>query len=292
MIGDKLVMAQSHLLKEILLVIAALLDKLGDDAETHLFIYTDFEQIITGDTLGDIVKSVDHTVGDNLDLLTVNIGNSGHYARALNLLSLCLCDKLAGLGKNLTCEGRHNGLGKLAAGKSAGDCELFIVFIASDSGYIISVGVEEEIVELLLSRLNGDRLARTQTLEYLHERLALILGLVLLYRCFNSLIVSEELTDFLVRSEAESSDKRCDENFSVLIYSDIVDIVDICLILEPCTPVRVDGAGEKLDTGLVVSHIEIHAGRANKLGNDNSLSTVYNECSALGHHGKLAHENL
>ena len=241
-VRDKVVVAESELLEKSLFVVAALVDYLGDYLEANLFVDAGFKKLFLGHSLGHIVHGIDHAVGDDLDLLALNIGDGDHNACALDLLSLRLGNNLACLGKNLTGQRSDNGLGKLAACKAGGNGELLIIFVSADARDIVSARIEEEIVEQLLGGLKGHGLAGTQTLEDFHERFALVLRLVSLDGGFDSLIVAEELADLIVRTESECSDESGDEYLSVLVYSYIIDVVYVRLILKPCAAVGVDCA--------------------------------------------------
>ena len=242
MVRDEVVVAESELLEESLFIVAALFDYLVDDLEANLLVYARFKELLPADGLGHIVNGVDHAVGDYLDLLALDVGYRNHNACALDLYSLGFGDNLACLGKNFAGQRGNDGLGKLAACKAGGNGELLIIFVSADARDIVSARVEEEIVKQLLGGLEGNGLAGTQTLKDLHERFALVLRLVSLYRGFDSLIVAEELADLIVRTESQSSDEGGDEYLSVLVYSYIIDIVYVRLILKPCTAVGVDCA--------------------------------------------------
>ena len=116
-----------------------------------------------------------------------------------------------------------------------------------------------------LCRFKCGRLAGTKSLINLDKSLLCIDSGILFKRSLNSLVIAEEFKDIGVRAESQRSDKGCDVNLSVLVYTNIEKVVLICLIFKPSTPVRDNGCGIKLLTGLVVSHIKIYAGRTNEL---------------------------
>ncbi len=56
--------------------------------------------------------------------------------------------------------------------------------------------------------------------------------------------------------------------------------------------IRDHGGGVDGDHGLVGGLVEIHAGRADDLGDDDALGAVDDEGAAVGHDGEVAHEDL
>ena len=149
--------------------------------------------------------------------------------------------------------------------------------------------VKEETVEMGLRSFKRGRLAGTKLLVNLKKSLFSVLCRILLESGHDSLIGAEEIEDFLVGTETESADESGDVEFSVLVYTDIEEIVLVRLILKPCAAVRDDGGGKELLTGLVVSHVEVYTRGTDELRNDCALSAVDYECSALCHEGEVTH---
>ena len=146
---------------------------------------------------------------------------------------------------------------------------------------------------MCLRGLNRGRLAGTELLVYLQQSFLAVSGLILLHDSLGqSLVNTESSLDLLISAKAESTDECGYRDLSVLIYTDINDIVRVHFILEPCTSVRYNGGLEQILTCLVLIKGIVNTGRTYQLRYDNTLCTVDNECTAVGHLREFAHEDL
>ena len=127
------------------------------------------------------------------------------------------------------------------------------------------MGIKEEIVNMLLGGFKRYGLAGTKLFEDLHKSFFGVSRFVLFHCCFKLVILAEEAADIVVGAKTERTDKRCDVDFSVLIYTDIENVVGIGLIFEPCASVGVNRARVKLDTRFIVGHSVVDAGGTDKL---------------------------
>ena len=66
--------------------------------------------------------------------------------------------------------------------------------------------------------------------------------------------IAEQLKDFLIRADTQSTDKYSNRHLSRSIYTNIENVIGICLILKPCTTIRNDCAREQSLTDLIVSN--------------------------------------
>ena len=85
----------------------------------------------------------------------------------LNTLRVGTGYLLTRLVQHLAGNGRYRRTRKDTARDSSSDSELFIEFISSDLGYIVSSRVEEEIVKKCLGALYERGIARTELAVYL-----------------------------------------------------------------------------------------------------------------------------
>ena len=111
-----------------------------------------------------------------------------------------------------------------------------------------------------LGAVDGRRLRRTQLLVDLDQTFLDVVRLILFDGGADSLVVAEEVEDLGVTSYAQRADKRGDGKLSVLVDTDIENVVDVGLILQPRAAVRDDGRGKELLACFVVIHFVINAG--------------------------------
>ena len=101
-------------------------------------------------------------------------------------------DQVADGGQDVLVRQRGLLVGQLEA-------ELLVDLVAADLREVVALRVEEQAVEQRTGRLDRRRLARTQALVDLDERLFARLGEVLLERALDALGVVEHLEDLLAR---------------------------------------------------------------------------------------------
>ena len=265
MLGNKVVAVILEKSEESLVVLNISLENLFKSGKRNLFIYTDLIELFLGE-LREIRLDINHAVGDDLDLLiVVNLDEYDRHAGLLDFNSLFLGNDLALVGNYFAGERSNNRLGKSCADNTVKQRQLLIILVSADSGNIVTVRIKEQIVKMSLCSFKSCRLAGTELFEYLHKSFLGILRLILLKRCLNSGIISEKFTDISVGAESEGSDKCCDKDLPVLVYTDIEKIIYIGLVLKPCASVGDNRVRVKLDTCLIMSHIVVNARRTNKL---------------------------
>ena len=105
-------------------------------------------------------------------------------------------------------------------------------------------------------------------------------------------VVTEERTNVLILGQTQSTDENGDGDLAVAVDLDVEDVVDVRFILEPSAAIRDHGAGEGELAHLVDVLGKVHAGAANDLRNDDTLRTVDDERTVVGHLGEIAHVNF
>ncbi len=209
----------------------------------------------------DVAGDVDHAVRDDLDDLAVEVLDVGDgYARVLDLERLRLGDLLVPERHDLARAGIGDRLREDVALETVGDAELLVIFVSAHAGHIVAVLVKEEVVDMGLGAVDGRRLRRTQLLVDLDQTFLDVVRLILFDGGADSLVVAEEVEDLGVTSYAQRADKRGDGELSVLVDTDIENVVDVGLILQPRAAVRDDGRGKELLACFVVIHFVINAG--------------------------------
>ncbi len=116
-----------------------------------------------------------------------------------------------------------------------------------------------------LRAVNCRGLRRTELFVNLDKTFLNVVSLILFDSRLHSLVVTEEVEDFGVGTESESSDEGCYGKLSVLINTNIENVVYVGLVLEPRASVGDNGGGVELFTGFVVIHLVINARRTNEL---------------------------
>ena len=264
MLGDKLVYPLGNHLLELILV-GSRLDYLAQHLEGHLLVYAELcgvDIAVAGD--------IHHAVADDLDLLGLDLvmhlsrRSDIHFlvldrepylinARLFDLAGLVVGYELAGIGKYLACHGVCDGACAVVTRYSRGDTELLVVFIASERCKIVSLGIEEQHIELCKSAVHRRRLTGAELLVYLYKSFLGVLGGILLDdRLIETFILAEHIGYILIRAYSESADECRKGYFSVLVYPDVDNVIGIHFIFKPCAAVGDDSSLYKIFSRLVL----------------------------------------
>ena len=174
------------------------------------------------------------------------------------------------------------------------EAELFIGLVAADLCEVVTLGVEEQAVEQRARGVDRRRLAGTETLVQLDESFVFRGCRIAIEGTQNHLGASENFDDFLASfRNAESTQKQRGRLLALAIDTHRKNVALVGFELEPSTAGGNDLCAENSFVGsLVAFGAEVHAGRANQLGNDNALGTVDDKGAARGHERKIAHEDF
>src|SRR5262245_5566129 len=148
---------------------------------------------------------------------------------ALRGLDLCL----AGVQSHQVFDRRDDVLdGQHARFEPALQTELLVDLVAADLGEVVALRVEVEVLQEGLRRLTGGWLARAQLAVDVKQRLVLAVGVILLERLPDRVVVPELLEDLVV-APAEGLEEHGDALLALAVdaYPDHVALVD--LELEP-----------------------------------------------------------
>ncbi len=171
------------------------------------------------------------------------------------------------------------------------DAELAVDLVAADLGEVVALGVEVEVLQQVLCRLDRRRLSRAQLLVDVEQRVFAGLDGVLGKRLADRLEIAELLED-LRAGPAEGLEQHGDRLLALAVqaHTHLIALVD--LELKPGTARRDDlGGVDVLVRGLVGSGLEVGAGRADELGDDDALGAVDDEGALVGHEREVAHEH-
>ena len=257
-LGDKLLCARLDEDTQGVLVACCFLEDIAEDSEAHVLVDAEGLNI----HIAGVGLDVDHAVAAYLYGSALACGvNDGNVDNAgiLDLESLLLCDYLALVDKDLTGQRRDDCLGSLLAVDTLGNSELLIILIAAESGEVVSLGVEEQHVELILRGLHGSHVAGVELLVDLEKSLFLVLGAVLLDGAGDSGVVAELSGQLCIGGKTDGAEEGGNGDLSVLINAYIEHVVGVHLVLEPCAAVRDNSRLEQLLTGLVVLKTVVNA---------------------------------
>jgi len=172
-----------------------------------------------------------------------------------------------------------------------GNAQLLVELEAAHLRQVVALGVEVEVVEQVLARLDGGRLARTQLAVEIHQRLVLRVNRVLLKGLEHRRVVGEFPLDVLV-GQAECLEEQGHRLLALAVDADADGVALVDLELEPGTTGRNHLRRVDVLIGrLVRRELEVHARRANQLGHDDTLGAVDDERAAGAHEGEVTHED-
>ena len=173
--------------------------------------------------------------------------------------------------------------------------ELPVQLVATDSGQVIALRVEEGVLEVLAGRLDRERLAGTGTLVDLEE--GFLAGrseaLLLLPLAFEEIEVADEPLQEPLILVAEGAQQH-EQGQPALAGDaaaggDVLGRLGFDVELDPLTAIGVDGAGED---GLgVAPGLENDARRTDQLADHHALGAVDDEGSFVRHDGEIPHED-
>ena len=172
--------------------------------------------------------------------------------------------------------------------------ELLRQLVAADRSEVVALRIEEQRIEELRRIVLIRRLARTQALVDLDDSLALRLDIlaITLDRVEHARIVAEELDDLLIRIETECADEIRYGHLARAVDADRDDVIRIRLELDPRTTVRDHRCIVEVLAGRIDLLAVVGARRANELADDDTLCTIDDERTRIGHEREIAHEDF
>ena len=263
------------------------LQHLAQNAEADLLL-----DAVLGRIKAHELGHIDHAVREHLDLALTAEDHGLVDAVVGDHVRLLAAQRLAVHGEDLAGHGIGDGLGQRLAGQTAPDVHFLIELVAADLGNVIAAGVEEQRVEIGLGAFDCGRLARTKLAVDLEQGFLARMAGILFEGRKDHRILAEQLLDLRVGGNAERTDQAGDGELAVLIDTDVEHVVEVGLILQPCTAVRNDRRGVDVLIGLIHLVAVVHAGAADDLGDDDALCAVDDEGAAVGHQREIAHEDL
>ena len=291
MIGHQLRSAGGDHFLQCVLVVAAGFENFAQHAVAHALADAAFGHVEI-----DILVNVDHAVGDDLDLalLTVLFHGDKRFAHAgiFHLQRAGAVDGLTRFRHQLAGVGVGDRAAERVPGKAVGKAELFVIFISADAGQIITAGIEEQPLKVLLRIFHRQRLAGTQLAVDLQQCFLGVLGRILFDGGVQTLVIAEKFDQLRIGGQSHRTCETGHRQLAVLVDADIEHIGRIRFIFQPGTAIGDHGRGEQLFAGRVIAHAVVHTGGTHELRHDDALGAVDDKSAAFGHEREIAHEHL
>ena len=185
------------------------------------------------------------------------------------------------------------------------DAQPAVQLVAAHAREVVALGVEEELVEQVLGRVDRRRLARALLLEQLDQGAVLGLGDLGVGIEGEPDVerVVEQAEDLLVGARpgvrheaalaqrvAHRAQEHRDRQLALAVDADVDAPLLVDLELEPGAPRRHQVGDEDLLLAVLRLH-HVGARRAHELGHDHALGAVDDEGAVVGHPREVAHED-
>ena len=173
----------------------------------------------------------------------------------------------------------------------ASTLELLVGLVAPDLREVVTLRVEEEVLEQCLRRFTRRRLARAQLAVDVEQGLVGGTDVVLIERGDQRLGPREVLAD-AVRRPAQRLEQHRDRLTTLAVDADTNGRALVDVELEPCPAARDDLDAVDVNVGgLVEGAVEVDARRTDQLADHDAFGAVDDERSLAGHHREVTHEH-
>ena len=314
--NDVLGQQQVHLIQDLLaqLVPGILLGQATQQDAAHLLLDAQVGGVQVDAHLPEEFAHVDHAVGEDADGLALHVQVHLRHAGVLERVGPGAGQGLPRLGQQLAGVRVGHRLGQGVAADAGGQGQLFIKLVAAHVGDVVAAVVVEQAVQQGLGAVHRGGIAGAQTLVDLDQALLPAGAGVLLEGGRQAQILAEDAADHLVGDAAghrgaagqaaqpgaglvfliaaHGFQQPGHGDLAVFVDADIEHVVHVSLELQPGPVVGDDGGGVDAHHGLVRGLVEIDAGGADDLGDDDALGPVDDEGAPRRHDGEVAHEDL
>ena len=269
---------------------AVLLEDLSEDRIVHLV-----RDLQIGDIELDIVLDIDELVADDLGHRTFVVGSMNEYALNAGVLDLAgqlFADRRAILYEDLPGVRIDDGLSRDRACKTVVQSQLLVVFITADSRQVVSFRIKKHRVEQGLGALQCRRFTRSQFLVDFLDTFLEVRGRVLLKGLQQSRLLAEDLDDLFIAADPQRSQQDRCRLLTRSVHTDGQDLIGIGLILQPRASVRDHLCGVQVLTIFIDLLIIVGTGGTDQLCYDDTLRSIINERTFLGHQREVTHEDF
>ena len=239
-------------------------------------------------------------VADDLHLVAVHHDQHAVDSGVLNGLRHFAGNAAARLHQHFAGVGMGDRLGGFLSADTRGQRQLLIELIAAHMRQIVALGIEEQGVDQAGGGFHRRRLAGTQLVVNLNQRLlpagletlAPVLGGIAGDGGAHALVVAQQVDDLRVGLHAHRAQKHRQGQLAGAVDAGVQHVVRVGLILDPRAAVGDHLRGIEERAGLVDGAGEVHAGGTHELRYDYALGAVDDEGAVVGHDGEIAHEDL
>ena len=170
--------------------------------------------------------------------------------------------------------------------------KFFIKLIASDFCKIISSRIKEHTCDQALCTVNCQRLTRTDLFVQFQQTFLITFRSIFCKTGKDLRFFPEQIDNLRICSITKCTDQYGNWYLSGSIYTNIENVIGVCLIFQPCTTVWNNSSRIQFFTQFIMCDCIIDARRTYKLTDDYSLCTVDHESAGCSHQRKIPHEDL
>ena len=171
--------------------------------------------------------------------------------------------------------------------------KFFIVLIAAYSRHFVFLVVEEGVAKQCFRAVHSRDFARTQSLEQVEFTLLNASAIsVLCYGVFNHIVAVEQVSEFFVGADTQSSEQSGSRNTSGSVNLDPRNVACVLFKFKPCATARNNLRSESGYAVLVFRFKSVNARASDNLADDNTFRAVDNERTRFRHKRKIAHKDF
>ena len=233
-----------------------------------------------------------HHIGENLYVTLLCLDPYKRNACILDLVCKCFIYFCTSLSQDLTGRLVYNILSQNLSADAVAKQQFFVELITSDFCKVISSRIEEHACDQALCTVNCQRFARTDLFVQLEQTFLIALGSIFCQAGKDFRFFTEQIDDLRIGSVAKCTDQNGDRHLSGSVYTNIENVIGVCLVFQPCTTVRNNGRRIQFFTQFIMCDCIIDARRTYQLADDYSLCTVDHEGTGCCHQWQISHKDL
>ncbi len=168
-----------------------------------------------------------------------------------------------------------------------------VQLVTPDTRKVVALGIEEQPAQHGARRVEGRRLTGALLAEELDQRLLLRGRGVAVERVLDIGGLVEKLEDVVVAAAAHGAQQDGDRKLALAVDAYVDGALLVDLELEPRAALRHEVGDQHLLLALCLLGLhDVGARRTDELRDHDALGAVDDEGATLGHHGKVAHEDV
>ena len=210
----------------------------------------------------------------------------------LDLITQFHCQHSAFFSHYFACHGVNYVFSQNRIFHTVSQCQFFVEFITTYFRQVVSLRIEEHTVQQGSGAFYCRGFTGTQLFVDLDQTFFIRFCCVFFQSCQDLGFFTEQFDDFRVGTDTHSSDQNGYGNFSCSVNSYIKYVVRICFVFQPCTSVRDHSGRKQFLTNFIKFRCVVDTGGTNQLRNDNTFSTVDDECTCFCHQREITHKDF